>query len=186
MIPRRASCRQTRNSSKSVVANQHRTSMSRDVGPRARNLATTTSGQSFGSARSARSNALEHPPDLRLGGAVREADHRGEADAVPRGEGLDPRVRELAVRDRDERPVECADLRRPQADPLHGAGEVVDLHGIADAQRLVGGDRQRAEDVLDRLLRPEGHGDAADPEAGEDQYNTHPPGGQGEGARSRR
>ena len=75
---------------------------------------------------------------------------------------------QLAVRDADERAVRRADLRRAHADPLHVAREVLDPHQVAHAEGLVGGERDRAEQVLDRLLRAEGDRDAADAEPRED------------------
>jgi hypothetical protein len=52
MIPRSASCRRARNSAKSLVWNQQRTSTSSEDGEKARSFATTVSGQTFGFARS--------------------------------------------------------------------------------------------------------------------------------------
>ena len=126
-----------------------------------------------------RLDAGDHAPHLLLGRPVDEA-HRGrEADPVAGGEVLDPHVGELAVREADERPVERADLGRAHADALDVAGEVLDLHEVAHPEGLVGRQGDRAEQVLDRLLRAEGEGEAADAEAGEDGRHRVAEGGEG-------
>ena len=81
---------------------------------------------------------------------------------------LDPHVGELAVGERHQRAVGGADARRSQADGLDGAGEAVHRHVVADAEGLVHADGEGSEEVLHRLLRREGEGDAADAEAGEE------------------
>ncbi len=106
---------------------------------------------------------------LRLPGRVAERDGRAEADAIAQRVRLDARIRQAAVRDRDDRAVEGADARRARADVFHGADDVVHLHRVADAAGLIGGERDRPEQVLDGLLRAEGERDAADAEAGHDR-----------------
>ena len=142
-------------------------------------FATTVSGQTLGLARSSASMSVNHPPHLLRARPVDEA-HRGrEADPVAGSEVLDPHVGEPAVREADERPVQRADLGRAHADALHVAGEVLDLHEIAHPEGLVGGERDRAEEVLDRLLGAEGEGEAADAEPGEDGRHRVAEGGEG-------
>ena len=55
-------------------------------------------------------------------------------------------VRELAVRQRHRRAIERADLRGAHPDALHVAREVLDLHEVADAERLVHGERSSRTD----------------------------------------
>ncbi|MEP6863044.1 MAG: hypothetical protein ABJE66_20630 [Deltaproteobacteria bacterium] len=82
-------------------------------------------------------------------------------------------VRELAIRDRDDRPIERADPRRAQADLLDGSDEVVDLHEVPLSEWLIDPDRHRAEQVLDRLLRREREHEPADAESCDQAGDGH-------------
>jgi hypothetical protein len=55
-----------------------------------------------------------------------------------------------------------------------GPDHVLDPHEVADAERLVDADRDRAEQVLHRLLRGEGERDAADAEPREEARHLEP------------
>ena len=115
-----------------------------------------------------------------------QADRGREPQPIAHGERLDPLVRELAVGDRDDGAVERADPRRPQADLLDRADKVVQLDEVALTHRLVDADRERAEQVLERLLRRERDGEAADAEAGDQAGDRDPELRQGDdAARSR-
>jgi hypothetical protein len=72
--------------------------------------------------------------------------------------------RDLAVGHRYERPIEGANPRGAKADGLDRAHQTIEADEVADAKRLVGASRERAEEVLHGLLRREGDGDAADAE----------------------
>jgi len=111
---------------------------------------------------------LEPDEDLAHRGGRRridEPDRAGEPDAVAHRVVLDARVREIAVGDAHERAIQRADRRRPEADRLDSADVVAHLHVVAGAERAVERQRDRAEHVLQRLLRGQTDGQAAEPEA---------------------
>ena len=96
-----------------------------------------------------------------------QPDEMVEPELVARRQRLDVRVRDLAVGHADDRAIQCTDARRSQADVIDGPDGLAELEEVADAHRLVEDDRDAADDVLERLLRGERHGNAADAEAGE-------------------
>ena len=79
---------------------------------------------------------------------------------------------ELGVGHRDHGAIGRADARRVEADLLDGAGLVAEAAEVADAHRLVGEQRQAAEEILERLLGAESDGDAADAESGEQRRDV--------------
>ena len=167
MIPNRISWRAERNSSKSEVTNQHSTSTSSEDAPKPTKLATTVSGHTFGCARSSAS--------------MPESTCRSCGSLVPYASPsvVAKRIRSRAAKSSMRRSASlpfgivtsvrsgvriCVE-RIPIRSTLPVTSST--LHQVADAERLVGGERDRAEQVLDRLLGAEGDRDAADAEAGE-------------------
>ena len=92
-----------------------------------------------------------------------------EAAVSPGAEVGDVRGGQVRVGDRQERVVEPANPRAPQADRLDDSLVRADLDQVSDPERAVGDEHQRAEEVLERVLRGQGDREAADPQAGEDR-----------------
>ena len=143
------------------------TSMSSELEPNALNLTITVVRPDAGMRPQDSLEAREHGLHLLPRRGVRQSHRRREPHPVTQLERLETLVGQLAVRNAHHSPVECAEARRTQADVLDGADEVLDLDEVADAQRLVDGERHGTEDVLHGLLRAERQGQAADAEAGE-------------------
>ena len=111
---------------------------------------------------------------LQLGGrgTVGEPEHLLDPARREAREIHDRLGRHQLVRDHDEGLVDETDLRRTQADVLDDAGAYADLHRLADLERLVDGDDDRTEEIGDGVLRREGEGQAADPEALHDRRDV--------------
>ena len=90
-----------------------------------------------------------------------------EPELVARRQGLQRHVRDLAVGNADDGPIERPDPGRPQADVVDGADDVAHLQGVADAHGLIDDQRHAGDDVLQRLLGGQRDRDAADAEAGQ-------------------
>ena len=75
---------------------------------------------------------------------------------------------QVGVGDRQQRVVEPADSGGAEPDRLDHPLVPADLDQVADPERAVGDQHQRAEEVLERVLRGQGEREAADPQAGED------------------
>ena len=88
----------------------------------------------------------------------------GEAHPVAGSKGLQALSRQLAVGDADHGAVEGPEAGRADSDLLHRAHEVLDLDEVADAEGLVHGKGDRAEQVFDALLGAEGERQGARPE----------------------
>ena len=82
-------------------------------------------------------------------------------DPVAPGEVLDLEVGELRVRDGDDGAVERAHPRRAQPHLFDGADRPPETTELPDAHRLVGVERDAADEVLQRLLRRQRDGDPA-------------------------
>jgi hypothetical protein len=94
-------------------------------------------------------------------GLVANADHREQSHTVSLGEVLELQVRELRIRDRYHRAVEGAHACRADPDLFHRADLVAEPAELAHAHRAVSVERHPSEQILDRLLCREGHGDSA-------------------------
>jgi hypothetical protein len=87
------------------------------------------------------------------------------AQAVAHGEGFESQLGQLAVGNADRRAIERSNACGAQPNALYRADqEPFCAHEIAFAEGLTGAERERAEQVLQRLLRPERDGEAADAE----------------------
>ena len=106
--------------------------------------------------------------------AVRDGDLGPEAAVPPGPEVGDVRGGQVGVRDRQERIVEPANARAAEADRLDHALVPADLDQVPHPERAVGDEHQRAEEVLERILRGQGDRKAADPQAGKDRPDVEP------------
>ena len=142
------------------------TSTSSENAPRRKKRTRTDAGSMKGAPRAAVGG---HRRRLQLfgRGLVAKSDDRTEPGLVARRQRLEARVRDLAVRNADDGPIERADPRRAQADVVDGADDLAHLQKVADADRLVEDQRCAGDDVFECLLRGEGDGDAADAESGQ-------------------
>jgi hypothetical protein len=70
--------------------------------------------------------------------------------------------------------VDAAEAGCLDADELHRAGELPHRDAVSDEERLVEGDGERREEILQHFLRGEGHRDAADAEAGDEPGDLDP------------
>ena len=177
-MPRSASCRSPRYSSKSEVTNQHTTSTSSAEGENAASFETTTSGQTFGIPRSSRSipsttwrTCFLVVPWTRPTVVAKRMRSR-EAKSPIRMSASLPFGRLMSVRSVVRMCVERMPIRSTL--PVKSS-----TYAVAHAEGLVGGEGDRAEEVLDRLLGAEGQGEAADAEAGEDGGHGVAEGGEG-------
>ena len=99
------------------------------------------------------------------GGLVAKPDEMMKPELVACRQRLDVHVRDLAVRHADDGAILCTDAGRSQADVVDGPDGLAELEEVADAHGLVEDDGEPADDVLERLLRGQRHGNASDAEA---------------------
>ena len=118
--------------------------------------------------------ALDEPPrgdeeggDLLGVGVGRDAPLQVHGAAGARRDVGDERAGERLVGDADQRRVVLADPRRAEADLLDHARDPLDLDLVADLERGVGEEDDRAEKVGHRVLGGEREREAADPEPGQ-------------------
>ena len=160
------------NSFQSAVWNHATTStFSVELGERGRSRSRPRSSAARAAgARSRRAPRASAPPwSSRTSAEVRE-----EPDPVA-GANVSVRMSEslpfgivTSVRSSVRMRVERIPIR------LDGPEHVLHLHEVADAERLIDPDGDRAEQVLDGLLRGERERDAADAEAGEEARHLEP------------
>ena len=87
---------------------------------------------------------------------------------------VDRGVDQPGVGERDQGSVERPDAGAAEADLLHHAFDVTDLDPVADAKRSVEQDGDRTEQVLEQILRREGHREATQSQAGEQRRHVPP------------
>ena len=115
--------------------------------------------------------AETHEEIADLAGAGVGADLHRELDRDPLAARVvdELHLRKLGVGDRDERLVEPTDPRRTQADLFDPTANIAILAFVADPHRLVGEQDDAGDQILDRVLRRQRHGQAARPEPGEER-----------------
>ncbi len=120
---------------------------------------------------------LGRPLRLARIGAVGDGDVDLAADVSARGQVLHLAVDEQHVRDGDDVAGHVPDLGRLQLDVVHDApvpGEdALELDPVADDEGPVHEDRDRAEQVLDRVLRREAERESDDAEAEDERRHVH-------------
>src|SRR6185503_19261210 len=97
-------------------------------------------------------NALDDLANLAGARGVAKAQDVREPELVAHRQRFDVHGRDLPVRHAEDRAVQRADTSGAQADVVHGSGDLAELDGVPDPDRLVGDDRYAAYHVLERLL----------------------------------
>ncbi len=104
----------------------------------------------------------------------REVEVEASSDVGPGADVLQTLGHDLGVGDRDQVAVEGADSSESKADRLDRTEVALEADQVAQGKGLVGVNRQRREQVLERVLGGQGHGQSDDAQPGQDRRQLGP------------